>query len=142
MIDEELINRDLQSILGKSQPLEKCVEDSKWDAAVFIKDTFEGKGWWEVSIENWTPDIVFDSLFFFYPKCLKYYFPVLLKWVIFNYDYADAVRDCILDNIHSLNGFMEFKLGEPVETIQFNKNESLAIRYLLDILEKQEKSEI
>ena len=136
MIDEKLINRDLHSILGKIQPLEKCVEDSKWDVTTFIKDTFEGKGWWEVSIDNWTPDIVLDSLYFFYPECLKYYFPVLLKWVIFNYDYADAVGDCILDNIHSSNGFMEFELGKPAETIQFNKDESLAILYLLDLLKK------
>ncbi len=139
MIDEELINRGLHNILGENRPPKKCTDDSNWDEAKFIKGTFEGKGWWEVSIEDWTPDIVLDSLYFFYPDCLRYYFPVFLKWIIFNYDYADAVRDCILDGIHSSNGLIEFELGEPAETIQFNKDESSAIRYLLALLMERRK---
>lgn len=134
MLNEEYVNRKLKEILDEKEPINKCVDDSSWEEVKFIRDTFEGKRWWEVEIDNWIPDVVIDALYFIHPECLRYHFPVLLKWVIFNYDYADAARDCILGGINESNDLIEFGLREPVETIHFSKKESMAIQFLLEII--------
>lgn len=124
---------------GNPPPIEGCTDGSSWDAAIFIRSTFEGKNWWDVSLENWCPDTFNEALYYFSTECLSYYFPSFLKWVISYFDYADAARDSLINKIELSNNMASFNRGEPFEIIEFNVEQSTVIRYFLEVTRELER---
>ncbi len=134
MNEEYDFESKLLAVFGANPPpAENCTDGSSWDAAIFIRSIFEGENWWDVSLENWSPDTFNEALYYFTSECLSYYFPVFLKWVIRYFDHADAARDSLIDKIEFLGNKVRFNRGEPFDIIDFSPEQSTVIRHFLDI---------
>jgi|GEM_PF-5387076 len=132
MIDEVKLNLKLRSVFDVgTPPSRKCTDDSSWDAAKFIRSTFDGKTWLEVDCSNWDSEIFNEALYYFSEECLSYYFPAFIKWLVACDDDCDAVRDSFISNFETTGKAMVFNLGKPFRTVKFNNEQTNTIQYIL-----------